>query len=101
MKHILFALLLLCSTVAFSRAQAVTSMDLIVERNASLTEQILFESDLKHLPQVTAVIPLRLNVRHREYRLVVTDVSQTGWLGHWLEQHGYQARETEYGWQAY
>ncbi len=101
MRRLVYLFLLLCGMAAALPAQAATSVNLVVERKASLTEQVLFESDLKQLPQVQKVIPLRLNARHREYRLVLTDITQTGWLGRWLVQHGYQVRETERGWLAY
>ncbi len=101
MRQSVCVFLLLCGMAVAWPAQAATSVELSIERHASLTEQVLFESDLQQLPQVRKVIPLRLNPHHREYRLLLTDSSPAGWLGRWLEQHGYQARQTEHGWQAY
>lgn len=73
--------------------------ELLLDRQAGLAEQVLFEQDLRRDARVE-VIPIELSVRRQRYRLIM-DEGRAVELGYWLEAHGFHVQATDEGWRAF
>ncbi len=85
---------------AQARLQEEPGIRITIHRRASLPEQVLFEQDLSRDPRVAALIPTLLGAEVRQYRLLLANGSDDGWLAQWLAQHGLNAQPTPDGWLA-
>jgi len=81
-------------------AIADDSILIMIERQASLPEQVLFEDDLRRDPRVVSLLPRQLNHTMQQYRLKLKDPADTQWLHQWFAQHGLSMVPTADGWLA-
>jgi len=75
-------------------------LDLSVERQASLAEQILFESDLRGDKRVAALTPYWLNENTRKYHLRLK-VADDSWVPLWFARRGMAVTPLPEGWLAH
>jgi len=76
------------------------SILIMIERQASLPEQVLFEDDLRRDPRVASLLPRQLNHTMQQYRLQLKDPADTQWLHQWFAQHGLSLTPAADGWLA-
>ncbi|RMH61186.1 MAG: hypothetical protein D6678_04060 [Zetaproteobacteria bacterium] len=81
-----------------SPAQA-DEVELEIDRVASLTEQVLLESDLRQDTRVALLLPHMLAHDRRSYRIRTTD--NAAWLVNWLTRRGFEVQRTSSGWRAF
>lgn len=72
---------------------------LTIDRPATLSQQVLFEHDLRSQPEVAGLYPALLNRNERRYRIMLSSLNDA-WLPVWLERHGYHAVSAMDGWSA-
>jgi len=70
---------------------------LMIERQASLPEQVLFEEDLGHDPHVVSLSLREVNGQSRQYRLSLKG-SDDQWLFDWIERRGMRLTTSMEGW---
>jgi len=70
---------------------------LMIERQASLPEQVLFEEDLGHDPHVISLSLRQVNGQGRQYRLSLKG-SDDQWLFDWIKRRGMTLTTSMEGW---
>lgn len=70
---------------------------LIIERAASLPEQVILEEALEKHPAVAALIPKFISFDTRQYRLLLKGQSDE-WVPSWFRRRGMQVSPTPQGW---
>jgi hypothetical protein len=70
---------------------------LVIEQDASLSEQIALEHALKGDPRVKQLVPTYLNHHSRQYVITLKQPDDS-WIPNWFEQHGMRATPNAQGW---
>ena len=70
---------------------------LLVQKQASLSEQVALETALKRDPRVQSVVPTYLNAHSREY-IVRLKQHDESWIEDWFAQRGMLATPDAQGW---
>jgi len=78
-------------------AIAVSSLHLLIEQKANLSEQIALETALKNDPRVQSMLPSYLNYRSREY-IIQLKQNDDSWIADWFAQRGMVATPNAQGW---
>ncbi|MDQ6956041.1 MAG: hypothetical protein Q9M21_02475 [Mariprofundaceae bacterium] len=76
---------------------APSSLHLLIEQKANLSEQIALETALKNDPRVQSILPSYLNYRSREY-IVQLKQNDDSWIADWFAQRGMIATPNAQGW---
>jgi len=84
-------------TVNSNLSESMLSLHLLLEKEASLSEQIALETALKEDPRVQSIVPSYLNYRSREYTLQLKQ-NDDSWINDWFVQRGMTATPNAQGW---
>jgi len=76
---------------------AALNVHLLINQEASLSEQIALETALKSDPRVQIFLPSYLNYHSREY-IIQLKQNDDSWIADWFTQRGMVATPSEQGW---
>ncbi len=91
--------LALVGLLACAGEAGAAEYELLLERQAELAEQVLFEQDLRRDARV-GVIPVELSGGRQRYRIIM-DEGRAAELGYWLQAHGFHVQATDNGWRVF